>query len=255
MKVVKVYGALRERLGQCRFELNVATPAQAVKALCVNFPGLDKWLIDSEQDGVAYRVRVGKEEATPSDLSVLGLPWSEREVFSITPVIAGAGGRGFGSVIFGIALIGASFLLPGAGLFGATGLFGAGGAGIVGVSSTAVLTATTVGTALSAVGAALVLGGVSQMISPTPPSGLELKEANRIQNFSFSGITNTSQQGLAVPIAYGRVVVGSAVISSGFDVDHSARETIDPRLVGLPFSMRKKYGLVFETADLLGFPT
>ena len=37
-----------------------ATPAQAIKALCVNFLGLDKWLIDSEQDGVAYRVRVGK---------------------------------------------------------------------------------------------------------------------------------------------------------------------------------------------------
>jgi predicted phage tail protein len=246
MKVIKVYGALRERLGQCRFELNVATPAQAIKALCVNFPGLDKWLINSEQDGVAYRVRVGKEEATPSDVSVLGLPWSEREVFSITPVIAGAGG--IGRAIFGGLLIGASFLFPGAGLFGASA-FGAFGGPIAAAG-----TLTTVGTALSAVGASLVLGGISQMISPTPPSGLELKEANRIQNFSFSGITNTSQQGLAVPIAYGRVVIGSAVISSGFDVDHSARETIDPRLVGLPFSMRKKYGLVFETADLLGFP-
>jgi predicted phage tail protein len=114
--------------------------------------------------------------------------------------------------------------------------------------------ATSIGTSLSLTGASLVFGGIAQIISPTPPSGLELKEANRIENFSFSGITNTSQQGLAVPIAYGRVVIGSAVISSGFDVDHSARETIDPRLVGLPFSMRKKYGLVFETADSLGFP-
>ena len=247
MKVVKVYGALRERLGQCRFELNVATPAQAIKALCVNFPGLDKWLIDSEQDGVAYRVRVGKEEATPSDVSVLGLPWSEREVFSITPVVAGAGG-GFGRFIFGGLLIGASFLFPGAGLFGSSafGVFGP-------LAPSTIGALTTVGTALSAVGAGLVLTGVSQIISPTPPSGLELKEANRIQNFSFSGITNTSQQGLAVPIAYGRVVIGSAVISSGFDVDHSARETIDPRLVGLPFSMRKKYGMIFEVTDAVGF--
>lgn len=247
MKVVKVYGALRERLGQCRFELNVATPAQAIKALCVNFPGLDKWLIDSEQDGVAYRVRVGKEEATPSDVSVLGLPWSEREVFSITPVIAGAGG-GVGRFIFGGLLIGASFLFPGAGLFGSSafGVFGP-------LAPSTIGALTTVGTALSAVGAGLVLTGVSQIISPTPPSGLELKEANRIQNFSFSGITNTSQQGLAVPIAYGRVVIGSAVISSGFDVDHSARETIDPRLVGLPFSMRKKYGMIFEVTDAVGF--
>lgn len=226
MKVIKVYGALRERLGQCRFELNVDTPAQAIKALCVNFPGLDKWLIDSEQDGIGYRVKVGRQEATPEDVSVLGLPWSEREVFSITPVVAGAGGGGFGQFLLGAALIGASFFFPGAGLFGTTGFFGAGAAGVVGVSSSAVLTATAIGTSLSAVGAALVLGGVSQMISPTPPPGMELKEANRIQNFTFSGITNTAQQGLAVPIAYGRVVVGSAVISSGLDVDHSPNDPV-----------------------------
>lgn len=220
MKVIKVYGALRERLGQCRFELNVATPAQAIKALCVNFPGLDKWLIDSEQDGVAYRVRVGKEEATPADMSVLGLPWSEREVFSITPVVAGAG-SGFNSFLFGALLIGASFALPGAGLFGTTSFFGAAAA------TTGTLGAlTTVGTALSAIGAGLVLTGISQIIAPTPSPGLELKEANRIQNFSFSGITNTSQQGLAVPIAYGRLFVGSAVISSGLDVDHSPSSSV-----------------------------
>ena len=112
MKVVKVYGALRERLGKCRFELDVATPAQAIKALCVNFPGLDKWLVDSEKDGIGYRVKVGRQQATPEDISVLGLPWSEREVFSITPVIAGAGGGNpVTSVLFGVALIGASFLL------------------------------------------------------------------------------------------------------------------------------------------------
>jgi predicted phage tail protein len=233
MKVVKVYGALRKRLGQCRFELDVATPAQAVKALCVNFPGLDKWLIDSEQDGVGYRVRVGKQEATPDDVSVLALPWSEREVFSITPVIAGAGG-GFGRILLGGLLIGASFLFPGAGLFGSSafGVFGP-------LAPATIGTLTTVGTALSAVGAGLVLTGVSQIISPTPPSGLELKEANRIQNFSFSGITNTSQQGLAVPIAYGRLFVGSAVISSGLDVDHSPNDQSEENLT-LAFLLRRK---------------
>ena len=212
MKVVKVYGALRERLGQCRFELDVATPAQALKALCVNFPGLDKWFADSEQDGVGYRVRVGKQEATPEDLSVLGLPWSEREVFSITPVVAGAGG-GFGNVLLGGLLIGASFLLPGAGLFGASA-FGAFGGPIAAAG-----TLTTVGTALSAVGAGLVLTGISQMISPIPEFG---DDSEKLRNFTFSGITNTAQQGLPIPIAYGRVVVGSAVISTGLDVDHSS---------------------------------
>ena len=91
MKVVKVYGALRKRLGQCRFEFDVATPAQAIKALCVNFPGLEKWLIDSEKDGVGYRVAVSREKITEQDMSSLFMPFSQKEVFSITPVIAGAG--------------------------------------------------------------------------------------------------------------------------------------------------------------------
>lgn len=235
MKVIKVYGALRERLGQCRFELNVATPAQAIKALCVNFPGLDKWLVDSEKDGIAYRVKVGRQEATPEDVSVLGLPWSEREVFSITPVVAGAGGNGgFGAFLIGAALIGASFLFPGAGLFGA-------GMGVFGPLAPATIgTLTTVGTALSAVGAGLVLTGISQMISPTPQPGMELKEANRIQNFTFSGITNTAQQGLAVPIAYGRVVVGSAVISSGLDVDHSPNDPVTSQSLTHDLFLKKK---------------
>ena len=61
MKVVKVYGELKKRLGQGRFELDVATPAEAVRALCANFPGLQKWIVDSEQDGVGFKVKVGKE--------------------------------------------------------------------------------------------------------------------------------------------------------------------------------------------------
>jgi len=195
MKVVKVYGVLRERLGQCRFELDVATPAQAIKALCVNFPGLDKWLVDSEQDGVGYRVRVGKQQATPDDVSVLSLPWSEREVFSITPVVAGAGGGGFGSILAGIALVAVSIIVPAA-AFGLTSMLGVGLAG-----------------------GALILGGIAQLISPIPEFG---DDSEKLKNFTFSGIVNTDQQGLPVPIAYGRVVVGSAVISTGLDVDHSS---------------------------------
>ena len=84
MKVVKVYGALRQKLGRCRFEFVADTPAQALKALLANFPDLEKWLIDSEKDGVGYRVTVGKERITEDDVSGLHLPWSEREVFSIT---------------------------------------------------------------------------------------------------------------------------------------------------------------------------
>jgi predicted phage tail protein len=205
MKVVKVYGALRKYLGQCRFQFEADTPAQAIKALCVNFPGLDKWLLDSEQDGVAYRVTIGKEKITEDDLSPLVMPWSEREVFSITPVIAGAGG--VGRVLAGIGLIALAVLVPGIG---------------GGVAATVFGTAfSSVSLAIGSVGFSLVLGGVAQLISPqqTYSSTERGKDAARFESFTFSGITNTAQQGLPVPICYGRAFIGSAVISSGLDVD------------------------------------
>ena len=215
MKVVKVYGALRKRLGQCRFELEAATPAQAIKALCVNFPGLDKWLIDSEKDGVGYRVTIGKERVT-EDLNALVMPWSEREVFSITPVIAGAG-RGLGTILAGVALITVAVLAPVAGFSAAAGGFTATGAGV-----TATGAATFAGAAAAFagnIGIGLVFLGIAQSISPQPNLDRTIDESVQLESFSFSNVVNTSKQGLPVPIAYGRVFVGSAIISSGLDVD------------------------------------
>lgn len=216
MKVVKVYGALRKKLGQCRFEFEVDTPAQAIKALCANFPGLDKWLIDSEQTGMGFRVAVGKERITPEDASLALLPWSERDVFSIAPVVAGAGG-GVGRIFAGIGLIALSFISFGAG----SALAGVGAAGgIFGGAAAAGATLPFLSTALFGIGASLVLGGVAQLLSPQPGiSALQRgKEAARLESFSFSGIVNTSKQGLPVPLVYGRAFVGSAVLSSGLDV-------------------------------------
>jgi len=214
MKVVKVYGALRKRLGQCRFQFEADTPAQAIKALCVNFPGLDKWLLDSEQDGVAYRVTIGKEKIGEDDLSPLVMPWSEREVFSITPVIAGAGG--VGKILAGIGLVAFAILTAGAGA-PVLGIAGAGG-GIFGSAFTLGIVAAN---AIAGIGVSLILGGVAQLISPqqTYTSTERGNEAARFESFTFSGITNTAQQGLPVPICYGRAYIGSAVISSGLDVD------------------------------------
>ena len=210
MKVVKVYGALRELLGQCRFELDVVTPGQAIKALCVNFPQLERWLLDSEKDGVAYRVMVGRQKATEEDVSPLFLPFGEREVFSITPVVTGAG-RGVGTVLLGAALIATAVITGGASLsFGATG-FGL---------STGVTATTTLSLAIAAgnIGVGLVLFGVSQMLSPTPTAP-KFEEAQQLESFTFSGIVNTARQGVPVPIVLGRAYAGSVVISSGLDVE------------------------------------
>jgi predicted phage tail protein len=208
MKVVKVYGALRKKLGQCRFEFEAATPAQAIKALCINFPGLEKWLIDSEKDGVGYRVTIGKERVT-DDASPLLMPWGEKEVFSITPVIAGAG-RG-GGIFAGLGLVALAVVTGGSSL-----AFGLGGFGLA-AGATATF-ATSFAIAAGTLGLGLTFMGIAQALSPQPEVP-DFDESAQLESFSFSNVVNTSRQGLPVPIAYGRVFVGSAIISSGTDVD------------------------------------
>jgi len=72
------------------------------------------------------------------------------------------------------------------------------------------------------VGASLVLGGVSQLLTPVPTmssgSTADTSKDPR-KSYSFSGIQNTSRQGLPVPICYGEVLIGSVVISAGIDID------------------------------------
>ena len=208
MKVVKVYGELKKRLGQGRFELDVATPAEAIRALCANFPGLQKWIVDSEQDGIGYKVKVGREDIGEDNLEELHYPWSERDVFSITPVVSGAG-RGWGKIIIGALLVTAAIVFAPAGM----GFMGLG-------SQTSTTAAFTMGAGASSfvgsVGAAMMLSGVAEMLSPVPKMP---EDPEQLQSFSFSGVVNTSKVGSPVPIAYGRVFVGSSVISSGLDVD------------------------------------
>ena len=214
MKVVKVYGALRKRLGQCRFEFDVTTPAQVIKALCVNFPGLDKWLIDSEKDGVGYRVTISKEKVGEENVLPLLVPFSEREVLSITPVIAGAG-RGAGMILAGAALIGLAVVTGGTSLAFSAGGFSAATAGGFAAATFGVKLAVVAGN----LGLALVLGGIAQALSPQPQLNSTLDESVQLESFTFSNVLNTSKQGMPVPIAYGRLFVGSAVLSSGLDVD------------------------------------
>jgi predicted phage tail protein len=68
------------------------------------------------------------------------------------------------------------------------------------------------------IGASLVLGGVAQLLTPTPkvPQGADGQDDPR-KSYSFSGVQNTSRAGTPVPIVYGETLVGSVVISAGID--------------------------------------
>ena len=227
-QVVRLLGDLGERYGAEHAFYNLRTPADAIKLLSINYPEFKAELITAHEKGIGYRVL---QAGVDLNFDELQLPIGQNDLI-ITPVLVGQGGAG--KIFAGIGLIAVSFLLPGAGLFGTVGLFGAGQAA-VGVSTIAVLNAAAVGTALSAIGASMILGGVTEMLSPQPDLGgfggvgtrddlraTRPESVNRgadgQQSYAYLGAQNTVGVGATIPVAYGKVLIGSHVISADVDV-------------------------------------
>jgi len=216
-RVIKVYGKLAKHLGQRSFKAAVKTPAEAIRFLLANFPSLRG--VMSEGD---YKLSVGRSELEIGEHpEYIHLPSASFEPIRIIPVVAGAGG-GTGKILAGVGLIAAAILLgPVSGGF--LGL----GAGLSGTASGVAVSGLIGGaaaTAIGSVGAALVLGGVAQLLTPTPQLGTvnargidETTDPRR--SYSFSGIQNVSRQGVPIPLIYGEVFTGSVVISAGINTE------------------------------------
>jgi len=72
------------------------------------------------------------------------------------------------------------------------------------------------GAALIAGGIGLIAGGVAQMLTKMPSMSTG-KDAERKQSTSFSNLSNMAAQGRPMPLAYGRIRVGSLIISQGVE--------------------------------------
>jgi predicted phage tail protein len=224
-KEIRLYGPLAKFVGQRKFLAEISSAGEAVRMLLANFPGLERHMADQH-----YKVIV---DGYDTDLEEIHYPASQ--TIKIVPVLGGAGG-GVGKIVAGVALVafaiatagvGSGFLGLGAGLTGAVGPFAGG-------LTTGFILGSAASTVIGSIGVALVLGGVSQLLSPTPQLGqigpasqslggrnttTEGTEMDPQESYSFSGIQNTSRQGTPVPVVYGETIVGSVVISAGIDVD------------------------------------
>jgi predicted phage tail protein len=186
LRKIKLYGKLAKFIGHRVLEADVATAAEAVRFLLANWPEAEAHMNDQH-----YRVSIGTYDI---DLEELHHPAGAAPI-SFVPVVAGAGA--VGRILIGVALIAASIFIPG---------------------STAIF-ATTFGKISLSVGlfgASLVLGGVAQLLTPTPK--ISNDEGDPRKSFSFSGIQNTNRAGVPVPVVYGETLVGSVVISAGIDI-------------------------------------
>jgi predicted phage tail protein len=197
LRKIKLYGQLAKFIGRRVLEADVATAAEAVRMLVANFPGLEQHMAEQH-----YRVTVGTYDL---GLDEIHDPAGQQDI-KIMPVIAGAGA--VGRIIAGVALIALAIAVPGlgaaAGAKAAATIFG------TGFSSLAL--------SVGVLGASLVLGGVAQLLTPVPkvPQGSGTDNDPR-KTYNFSGIQQTSRQGVPVPVVYGLTLVGSVVISAGTD--------------------------------------
>ena len=207
MRVIKVYGKLAKHLGQRSFKAVARTPAEAVRFLVANFPELRSVMRDD-----SYAISVGRHQLPIGDKpEFLHYPAGSDDAIRIIPVITGAGGN-FGKILMGAALIGLAFV-PGVGALTAAQVQ-AGTAASATVFGTGL---TTLGAISFSVGASLVLQGIAGIISPVPKTP-EMDSDPR-ENFSFSGVQNTSRSGVVVPVIYGEVVTGSITISAGLNTE------------------------------------
>jgi len=194
LRTIRLYGTLGARFGRVH-TLAVNSAAEACRALGVLLPGFEQFMIGSRDKGMTFAVfhdkrNIGKDE--------LGDPPGRAEI-RIAPVIQGSKRAGTLQTVVGVAIFAAAVFFSGGAAAGSAGLFaGSAGWGIVG-----------------SIGISLALGGVAQMIAGTPKGLGAQDQADNKPSYGFNGPVNTQAQGNPVPLGYGRMIVGSAVISAG----------------------------------------
>lgn len=181
LRTVKLYGPMRRRFGR-EYELCVSSPAEAIRALCVQVPGFKKYLADSKAAGLTFAIFIGKRNIAENGIED---PAGDDEI-RIAPIIEGNKRGGVLQTIVGVVLIAISYFFP--------------------VTAPYLLQP----------GIAMALGGVVQMLSPQP-RGLGAKDSPENQpSYSMNGAVNTQAEGNPVPLPYGGpLIVGSALISGG----------------------------------------
>lgn len=181
LTTIKLYGALRQ-FGR-EFRLSVRSPAEAIKALCVQISGFERFLSNAKSRGIEFAVFRGKTNINEDELSFGG----DGDI-RIAPIIVGSKRDGVVNTIVGAVLIVAGVLLtPAFPMFGPL---------------------------LVNAGIAMVAGGVIQMLSPQA-KGLKTSAApENTPGYAFGSAKNTTASGNPVPLCYGKRRVGGAIISA-----------------------------------------
>ena len=192
LKQVVLHGYLGDEFGPV-FNLDVDTPAEAVRALAVQLKGFAQSVRRGE-----FRVLRGspKKKHRMLDEEECQARFGTSSELHIVPVPIGSKRNGLLKVILGVVLIGVGFIIGPSVALGFAGM---------------------TGQTLFTLGAGMFLNGLGQLLSPTPTVDSN-EGADTKQSYLFGGCVNLVEEGNIIPLAYGQCWCGSLVLSAGMDV-------------------------------------
>jgi predicted phage tail protein len=177
---VRLHGALAAQFGRV-FHFDIQTPREAVDAIECARRGFKAAIMKLDAAGMVFRVRSKTHDYDNDDV---GSHLGSASRIDIIPIVRGAS-AGVRFVV-GAILTAVGFMLSGTPF-------------------------APLGPPMMSLGISLMLGAVTEWLTPTP----KREEYKALDSWTISGPTNTTEQGVPVPIIYGEVLTGSVPISAG----------------------------------------
>ncbi len=194
MVKVRLHGVLGKALKQKEWQLDVSSASEALYAINVNTDfKLRKILLNHQKQNIKYGVLINKNQLRNNGEinknNSIFLRYEDLKTVDIVPVVEGA-------------FLGALGMVFGAGLLAFSG-----NAMIANIAMT------------------LIFAGISDMLAkpPEPPDSRQITNPSSDpvalgESYLFSGPVNVINEGGPVPIGYGRLIVGSQVITCHYDI-------------------------------------
>lgn len=195
MTQVILHGILAKEFRKS-FSLSIKRPKEVFDAISCAYSNFRNRLFELSNQGIHFALLIdGKKITHVDELSIA----SREKQIDIVPIIGGSGAVAIGVIGAAIAYGGTTAALS---------------TFLVGLGASAA-TAAAIGSAITYLGVGLMLMAVQMALAPKPK--MERPEStvgSAKESFAFGSKANTSEQGIPVPVGYGRLRVGSAVVQA-----------------------------------------
>lgn len=198
MKVF-LHGKLGKKFGK-KWDLNIETPAEALRAIDANTNGFFKYIAAKENENVKYRIFIDKKSIRSHE--ELQLRIKDKKELHFFPRVRGRDASG------DMMAYGGGGMIVGWGMGALGSAIGDNWFGNA---------VSWLGNVVFEIGASLLIQGVIGSLMddpdppPTEPDGPAMKNT---ASYLFARPLNNTIQGASVPLGYGRLRVGSHIISS-----------------------------------------